>query len=292
MEKTKIIGLAAALGVVCFWSGWIVVSRLGVTNTLTVYDVTGLRFLVGGLVVAPWVIIGRTWRGLTLKRTLVLSMGSGIPYAMLTYFGFTLAPAAHGGVFLNGCLPITTAVVTWLWLGKRIGLTQGLGLGVILIGVALVGYEGFSGSGGGLTWLGDGLFFTGIWLFAVFMVGTRVWEATPGQIVFSVTLVGAVFYVPLWLLCLDSNLAIAPRSELILQGLYQGLVPSVAGISLIGVAIRHLGAKPTSVCLSFVPVLGALLAIPIIGEVPGPPAWVGMVLVTGGILGSLALDRR
>ena len=47
------MGAIAAVCVVFFWSGWIGVSRLGVTNHLTVYDVTGLRFSIGAAVALP-----------------------------------------------------------------------------------------------------------------------------------------------------------------------------------------------------------------------------------------------
>ncbi len=174
-----LLGVAAAVCVVFFWSGWIVVSRIGVTNHLTVYDVTGLRFSIGAAVALPYIIWRRAWRGLTPKRILVLTLTSGVPYALLSYFGLTYAPAAHGGVFLNGCLPIFTALFGWIWLGQKARFSQIAGLGIILIGVTLVGYEGFVSSGGGMTWLGDVLFLAAIALFAVFMVANRVWTMTP-----------------------------------------------------------------------------------------------------------------
>ena len=135
-----------------------------------------------------------------------------------------------------------------------------------------------------MTWLGDVLFLGAIALFAVFMIANRVWTITPGQVIFAVTIVSAVFYIPVWLLWLDSNLTGAPASEILLQGAYQGLVPGVLGISCLNVAVRHIGARMTSVFLSAVPVVAALAAIPILQEIPGPPAWIGMVTVTVGIL--------
>ena len=127
-----LLGAAAAISVVFFWSGWIVVSRLGVTNTLTVYDITGLRFAVGASVALPYIIWRRTWRGLTPLQVLVLTLTSGIPYALLSYFGFSYAPAAHGGVFLNGCLPLFTTLFGWIWVGQRSRVSQLVGLGVII----------------------------------------------------------------------------------------------------------------------------------------------------------------
>ena len=282
-QNQLLIGAAAAISVVFFWSGWIIVSRLGVTNSLTVYDVAGLRFSVGAAVALPYILWRRTWQGLTPLRVLVLTLTCGVPYALLSYFGFKYAPAAHGGVFLNGSLPLFTTLFGWIWVGQRCRTSQLAGLGVILIGVILVGYEGFLSSSEDMTWFGDCLFLTAIALFALFMVANRVWTITPGQVLFSVTLVSAAVYIPIWWLWLDSNLAIAARSEILLQGAYQGLVPSVLGISCLNVAVRHLGANATSVFLSAVPVVAALAAIPILQEVPGLPAWIGMITVTVGI---------
>jgi drug/metabolite transporter (DMT)-like permease len=288
-QSSIVLGSVAAVCVVFFWSGWIVVSRLGVTHHLTVYDVTGLRFSIGAAVALPYIIWCRAWRGLTPMRTLVLTLTSGIPYALLSYFGLTYAPASHGGVFLNGCLPIFTTLFGWIWLRQKSRFSQIAGLGIILTGVFLVGYEGFISSGGGRIWLGDVFFLAAIALFAVFMIANRLWTITPRQVIFAVTIVSAVFYIPVWLLWLDSRLAAATGSEIVLQAVYQGLVPSVLGISCLNIAVRHIGAHATSVFLSVVPCVAALAAIPILHEIPGLPAWIGMITVTVGILLALGV---
>jgi drug/metabolite transporter (DMT)-like permease len=118
--------------VVIFWSGWIIVSRLGVTNSLTVYDLAGLRFSIGAAVILPYLIWSRSWRGLTPLQVAVLTLTSGMPYALLACFGFNYAPAAHGGVFLNGCLPVFTALFAWLWIGQRSRSSELAGLVVII----------------------------------------------------------------------------------------------------------------------------------------------------------------
>jgi drug/metabolite transporter (DMT)-like permease len=284
-----VLGGVAAACVVIFWAGWIVISRLGVTNHLTVYDVTGLRHGIGAAAALPYIIWRRAWRGLTPWRTLILTLTSGVPYALLSYFGFFYAPAAHGGVFMNGCLPIFTTFFAWVWLGQKSRFSQKVGLGIILTGVTLVGYEGFVSSVGQMTWIGDFLFLAAIALFAVFMVANRLWTLVPGQVIFSATIVSAVIYIPVWLLWLDSNLAAAPSSEILLQGAYQGLVPSVLGISCLNIAVRHIGPRATSVFLSSVPVVAAVTAIPVLNELPGLPAWIGIVTVTFGILLALGI---
>jgi hypothetical protein len=81
--------------VVFFWSGWIVISRLGVTNSLTVYDLTGLRHGIGAVVALPYIIWSRAWRGLTPLRTFILTATAGVPYALLAWRGVPERLSAH-----------------------------------------------------------------------------------------------------------------------------------------------------------------------------------------------------
>jgi drug/metabolite transporter (DMT)-like permease len=291
-DRGKIIlGSVTAICVVFFWAGWIVISRLGVTGHLTVFDLTVLRHGVGAVVALPYIIWSRAWRGLTPWRTIVLALTAGAPYALLSYSGFIYAPAAHGGVFLNGCLPIFTTFFAWIWLGQRSGFSQMVGLVIILAGVTLVGYEGLLSSRGSLTWVGDFLFLAAIALFALFMVANQAWSVVPRQVIFSITIVPAFVYTPIWLLWLDSNLTSAPFAEIILQGAYQGLVPSILGVSCLNIAVRNIGPRATSVFVTSVPMVAALAAIPVLNELPGLPTWIGMITVTFGILLALGIIR-
>ena len=112
-----LLGVIAAVSVVFFWSGWIVVSRLGVTNSLTVYDVAGFRFSVGAAVALPYIIWRRTWQGLTPLRVLVLTLTCGVPYALLSYFGFTYAPGGPRRR-ISERLPAPVHHALWLDLGR------------------------------------------------------------------------------------------------------------------------------------------------------------------------------
>lgn len=291
MQRTTLIGLAGAIGVTIVWTGWIVVTRFGVTNTLNPYDLAAMRFGIAGVLVLPWVIKNRTWAGLTPGRTAVLAVCAGFPYALVSYFGFAFAPAAHGGVFMNGALPAFTVVVAWLWARDRIYRSQALGLIVIGAGAIMVGSGTLFESGMDQSWIGDLLFLAATAFLAVYMVATKVWKITAGQMLFGVTVVNAVLFVPAWVLFIDSNISTAPLNEILLQAGYQGLAPSLVGMYFMLLAVRHLGANRAAVFVSMVPVLAALLAVPTLGEVPSLAAWSGMALVTLGALFALGLFR-
>ena len=80
MNRTLIIGALAGMGVALPWAGWIVATRHGVQHTLTIYDIMGLRFGIAGLVILPWAIRSKLWRGLTPFRTTIVVAITGPPY--------------------------------------------------------------------------------------------------------------------------------------------------------------------------------------------------------------------
>jgi uncharacterized membrane protein len=70
----------------------------------------------------------------------------------------------------------------------------------------------------------------------------------------------------------------------IFQAVLQGLVAGVAGIVLYGIAIDRLGASPAAAVSPLSLVLAALLAIPVLDEIPSPAAWIGIILATLGVM--------
>jgi drug/metabolite transporter (DMT)-like permease len=71
---------------------------------------------------------------------------------------------------------------------------------------------------------------------------------------------------------------------LVLQALLQGFVAGVAGIVLYGIAIDRLGASRAAAISPLAIVLAALLAIPVLGEIPDAAAMIGITLATLGVV--------
>jgi len=283
-----LIGLVCGLSVTLIWSGWIVISRFGVQQTLTVYDITALRFGVAAIVVLPFAIVDRAW----LRRPnlmVVIAVSTGAPYALTAVGGMQFAPAAHAGVFINGLLPIFAALVSWLWLGERVSPLRRIGMILIVIGAAAITFMAASGAGspmgGGLeeAWRGHLLFLLAGVMLAFYMVAVRAWQVSLREIIVVVPLFSALGFVPLWLTVFPSTIYEAPLGEILLQGGYQGLLVSVASLLLMAKSLQTLGATVTAVFMAGVPPLSGLLSIPILGEVPGPVEWTGMALTAIGI---------
>lgn len=278
-----VIGWLAALGVVFIWSGWVVVSRLGVVQTLTIYDMVALRFVVASIAVAPFV--WRYWpRNLHWWQILLIACGQGTPYLLLAFGGFQFAPASHAGIMMNGTLPVFAAILGWIFLKDRPGAWKVAGIVVILVGCGLIGWDRDSVGVAPDAWIGHLMFVASALFIAINMIGTKAWQLKPMQAMVCIPTVNLACFGPIYLAFLPKAEHTAPWSEIILQGAYQGLGPSVVAVLLFTTAVQVIGTSATAAMMAMVPGMVALLAIPVLNEWPSLFAWSGLFITTAGIL--------
>ncbi|WP_417517430.1 DMT family transporter [Minwuia sp.] len=277
------VGWLCAFGVVLIWSGWLVVSRLGVVQTLTIYDLMILRFGVAVAAAAP--IIWRFWpRQMKWWQILVISCGQGVPYLALSFGGMQYAPTSHAGTLMNGTLPLFAGILAWIFLKDRPNGWRVAGMIVLLLGCGLIGWDRETAGVAPDAWIGHLMFLGAAIFVAVNMIGTKLWGLTPLQAMVSIPITNLLWYGPLYLLFLPKAITVAPWSEIVLQGAYQGLGPSILAVMMFTTAIRTIGPAPTAAMMALVPGMAALIAIPILNEWPSELAWTGLVITTGGIL--------
>lgn len=272
--------LLSGLLVVLIWSGWIVFSRLGVQTDLTPADITLLRFGTAALCTLPWAI-RYPWRRLPLGRALVVALGCGFPYTLLSFHGLILSPAANAGVLVNGSLPVISGLLAIVILRQR--FTPGAWLGVALVVFA----------NGLMLWpviqvhslsvAGSLLLFAAAWVSAVYMTAVKYWRVTSREILVWVPWLNALIFAPLWWF-LPHNLASSNLVDIGLQVAYQGVIVSVLALFLLGFTIRVLGSMASAILMAFVPTTAALLAIPVLGEWPLAIQWSAIALCTSGLL--------
>lgn len=283
-------GYLAALIVVCCWSGFNIVSRLGGKSILTPFDLAALRFGVAALVMSPLFI--RVLRDVDRSRFvqyLVVACFGSLSYALLAYSGFSLAPAAHAGVIVNGGIPLATALIAWLLLGHRPHGTAVLALLIALAGILLIGSQSFTHiEAGSHQWLGD-LFFLGAALsWAIAGLLMRRWQLKPVDTTAMMVCLSAMLYLPVYQFLLPKHLLQAPGDVILLQAVYQGIVAaSMAGI-FYNYANHTIGPHKASLMLALVPGVTAVAAVPILGESLTTLGICGVVLVTfGAVLGAV-----
>ena len=276
-------GYLACTMVVCIWAFWLIVSRIGATSTLTIYDLATLRYGISALVALPFVIYFKAWKNLPFQRIVILTFLLGPLYILTVFSGFIFAPAAHGGVFMNGPVPIMTLILGAILLNTAIEYRKFAGAALIIVSSAVLGF-GASGLMLAQSWIGDLCFVFGGLCFAVFVTLSRLWNIKTLDIFFCGSVVNAVIYVPVWYFFLPSGFATTEISLVILQSIYQGLLPNLVGLVFIAHASKTAGADVTAAFMAIVPGFGALLGVILLSEQMPLTSWGAIVGLTAGLL--------
>ncbi|MDX5362958.1 MAG: DMT family transporter [Pseudazoarcus pumilus] len=273
-------GLLAAGVVVLCWTGFNIVSRAGSTGALTPYDIAALRFGVSGLLALPFFL--RMVRPADYGRYFVLAMVAGVGYSLFAYGGFSYAPTAHAGVFINGGIPFWTVILVATITGFHVSRRVLVALGTTSAGLLLIAFRSLSEVAASDVWIGDALFLTAALLWAVFGMLGRHWKVPPRTAIVAIAVMSMVVYLPVYALWLPSNLAAAPTGEIVLQGVYQGIIAALIAGSMYTYACQTIGVYRASMTLAIVPGASAIGAWLLLDEPLTAMATAGLALVSVG----------
>ena len=285
-------GGAWALLAVAIWSGWMVVTRIAVTSTLSAEDLAALRFSSAGLLLLP--VIWRRGFGLDRlgwKGLAVVALSAGVPYVLLASHGLALARAAEAGVLIPGTIPLFVGILSLLVLRERLGVVPGIGLGLIVGGVAiLTGPALLAAAGGQLFGYAICLFSALVW--AVYTIAARRVALDAIHMTAIITVVSAIWFLPLYLVLPQQGIWHADAQTLIVQVIYQGPLTGIVALLAYNRAIPILGAARTAAFTALLPLTTLLLAIPVLGEWPSARDVAGAMLAALGVLLATGIVRR
>lgn len=290
-QRKILFGLFTGLITALVWGSWAVVSRLGLTSGLDFYDVTALRFVVAGVVLAPVLLrrgIGRGGlAGVPWRAVLLMWIGAGVPYALIVFAGLQVAPASHQAIIGPACVMLFTVFMGWFVLGERLNAGQLLGMAVILAGVLVIGWRGIADG----VELGYGhlLFVVAGFCWALFTIAARAWRVDAVVATAIAAVVSLVVYLPFYVLHNGVRLLHLPLHAVVVQGLFQGLVAGVFALFLYMRTVDVLGAGRAALFTALVPAMAAMLAVPVLGEPITTTVVVGTIFVSAGML--IAIGR-
>lgn len=269
----------AGLAVVFIWSGWITLSRYGVHTQLQPSDITLLRYWTAFLAVLP-LTVRYPWQRDRIVQYLVIGLGVGFPYTMLSFYGLKVLRAAHAGVLVNGMLPVMGAVAAWMLFRQRIALHRYAAIGVIFLANMVM-------TGGSVFALdraaGIALLLVAAFCYTCHMTGIRLWQMNWRDVVVVVPTVNVILFTPLWYY-LPSGMGQSSYHDMAVQAIYQGVIVNVLALICVAYAIRHLGTITVALFMSFVPVTTAVLAWLVLGEALKPFEIAGIVGCSLGLL--------
>jgi len=131
------------------WGSSFLFMRLGAAE-FGALPTAGLRVAFAALFLLPVFFVRGVWADFRLRAKPILFVGllnSGIPFALFAYAVMHITTGLTS--ILNATVPLTGAVVAWLWLKDRPGGSRMLGLLIGFVGVTLlvIGKSGFSATG-------------------------------------------------------------------------------------------------------------------------------------------------
>ena len=283
------LGVMSALVTACIWASWLISVKMGATSSLTMFDLSMMRYGMPALMFAYFTYQARAQiRKVPLHILGGISLGAGVPFFYLASQGMHFAPVSHAGLLIPGTFPLFVTAIAVLIYKEPLSSQRFMGLAAIAIGIAtLLAESFFAGSGQVLT--GDLYFLGASFCWALFTVSLRVSGLPPLAATGLLGLVSCSLLMLLFALgVLDSGVFDATQAldmtligtQFLIQGVMVGLV---TGFSY-GFAIRQIGAENTAAIGSLTPVIASIAAYPILAETLSINGVLSMSLICFGVL--------
>ena len=287
----RLIGMGGALLAVSIWGAWIVSTRHAVHGHLPPFTVGWLRFVVPAVVLAPWWLKVGPWPKRGLGPFLICFLGSGGIFFFIVGNAMRFVPAADVGPLLPGTMPLIVAMVSFFFLGEKLGRLRWVGFACIAIGVFTLGGRGLLNPQDG-AWRGHLLLLTGAAMWAGYVLAFRRTGMSALELTGLIGLWSFILFTPFGLPGVISAINEGYWHEVVIQLIIQGIGSGVIALVAFAIAIQRLGSSRAAAFTGLVPALAAAIAIPMLGEHPDAAAIIGVVATGIGVaLASGAFQR-
>lgn len=265
MMTSRNMGYVYVAITMCIWGGFTITSRLNAIWHISAWDITALRFGLAFCILMPILIYKKDTAFLFKKEPFILAMLGGVVYCLTSYSAFHYVPAAHAAIFLNGCIPLTTAVAAYLLFKEPFDKHTWVSLSIMLCAISGMSFLMYRETGVAFGF-GDFLFFLSAVWWGIFTVLLKQWKLSAWHAMTGVAIWSAIVYIPVYLLFLPKNLADATFAHLAMQTVFHGIfVVMIATLAYIE-AIKRLGAFQTGSIVTLAPFIAAIIAVPLLGE--------------------------
>ena len=276
MNRVQLQGYLFVLVTMCIWGGFTILSRLSAKWGIVAWDLTALRFAFAFSILVPILLYQRNYQFLFKKQAIVLALVGGIGYCVTVYSGFYFSPAAHAAIFLNGFIPVCTALAAWLIYKQPFDRHMWVSIGVISISLIAMTYLLLMNSRQPFG-VGDVLFVLGAMCWGVFSVLLRESNMTAWQAMCSVAIWSAILYLPVYWLFIPKHLDEVEPLHIAIQTLFHGVLVVIVATICYVEAIKRLGAFQAGSIVTLAPFIAAVLAIPLLNEPVSPAIICGLI---------------
>ncbi len=276
---------ALLLGAVTLW-GWTFVFTKMLVAELGPVEIFALRLAIGLPVVAGIMRLRQVPIQLTRADLAPLLLGSAVftLHFLVQIAGLETTTATNTG-WMIAVSPLALAVLSFLFLGERIGRAGVTGIAIATAGVVLLVSRGRVTD---LAWLrstGDWLVLASAHTWAIYTVLTRnlVQRRDPLAVTFAVLVVASALTAVLIVTSADLSrvASLSPRG--MAAAVYLGIPGLAIGQWFWQEGVARLGATRAGVYLFVEPLATVALAVPVLDEPFGPVAMAGGALVLAGV---------
>jgi drug/metabolite transporter (DMT)-like permease len=272
-------GSIFAFVTVSIWSGWLIISRMGMLSSLSSFDLTFLRYTTAGLIMLPTAIknfhlINKdNWKAIAL-----MVLCAGAPYLLVCNMGFKNAPASHG-IITPSTMPLWVAIGAYLLDKQKVGAARLCGYLFIIAGVVFK----LSTSKHGLA-SSDLFFLSGAVLWATYTLQAKRHNYLSALVTTSFVASGTMILIAIpYGIYQIADPHPLPLLEASKQIIYQGILVGVISLITYNRAMQLIGASEAASFAAFVPVMATLLAIVFLQEIPSRNDWILVLLMSVGV---------
>ncbi|WP_066805581.1 DMT family transporter [Moraxella oblonga] len=257
-------GYVFSIITMCVWGSFSLLARVNVYWGIKAWDIIALRFGISAVILIGILIYQKNCRFLFSRRAFLLAIFGGVGYSSLVYQAFLITPVVHGAVFLNGMIPVATAILMYAWYKKRPDKDTQIAL--LIIGITLVCMCVLMFTKGVQFGVGDGLFLLCAFTWSIYGLmlkdsGFSAWQAMCATAIWS-----AVVYLPIYGLFIDSSLANAQPTHIAIQAIFHSIIVMILATVTYALAVERLGAFIAGGLGSLAPFISAIIAVPLLGE--------------------------
>nr|WP_180008044.1 MULTISPECIES: DMT family transporter [unclassified Acinetobacter] len=249
----------------CIWGGFTLTARLSANWGISAWDITALRFALAFCILMPILIYKKDTAFLWKKEPFILAMLGGVTYCLTAYSAFHYAPAAHAAIFLNGCIPLCTAIAAFLIFKQPLDKHTWISVVIMVSAISLMSYLMYVETGVAFG-LGDLLFFISAIWWGIFTVLLKQWKLSAWHAMAGVAIWSAVVFVPIYLIFFPKHWSDPEPLQLIGQVIFHGVFVVIIATLTYVEAIKRLGAFKAGSIVTLAPFIAAILAVPLLNE--------------------------
>ncbi|MDT8327391.1 MAG: DMT family transporter [Roseovarius sp.] len=283
--RAIVMGLAFAL----MWSSAFTSARI-IVAAAPPLTALGLRFLISGLIgIVIALILGQTWR-LTRaqwRATIIFGVCQNALYLGLNFVAMQTIEASLAAIIASS-VPLLVGLISWAFLGERLGKVGIFGLVAGLAGVVIIMGARLQG---GMDLYGVGLCVVAVFALAFATLSVRG-AASGGNFLMVVGLqmiVGAVLVGTVGLA--TEPFVVEWSMRLVLAFLYTTLIPGLAATLVWFLLVERIGATRAATFHFLNPFFGVAIAAMLLGEALRLGDLIGVLVIMGGIL-AVQLSRQ